>query len=283
MLDRVVAEERREQDRHRRQRRDLLRDVRGHAVRGQAGVHGRGERRREPDDHEREEDADREDLRGVLERLVHRPAHAAIAGRQAVHHRRPVGGRRRGSRWRARPTCSGRGPWTSRGQTLQANCAVHLQSVVYTQAREDRDGHRAARVRPAGDRRAARPASATRAGPAAGPARGPRPARPRRAGEHQRARRREPHATPVDGPDGQGPRGGGPRPPPRRPRRRAPLVRRGHAVRPAGARGDPRPARGLADPRAGLRARRERARAPPGGAQAPHPRRRRRCRRSARR
>ena len=52
------------------------------------------ERRRQADDHQREEDPDREHLRGVLERLVHRAADAAIPRRQAVHHRGAVGRRR---------------------------------------------------------------------------------------------------------------------------------------------------------------------------------------------
>src|SRR5271166_229819 len=85
VFDRVVAEERREQDRDGRDLRRAVRRRGGDSVRLQP----RGERvrevRREAEDHQREEDADRQDLRRVLERLVHAAAGAAIARRQAVH------------------------------------------------------------------------------------------------------------------------------------------------------------------------------------------------------
>ena len=45
---------------------------------------------RQADDHQREEDADREDGGGVQERRVHPAADAALVRREAVHHGGPV-------------------------------------------------------------------------------------------------------------------------------------------------------------------------------------------------
>ena len=90
VLDRVVAEERREQDRHGRQLAHRVRRRGRDAVALEAGRERVRERRRQADDHQREEDADRQDLRRVLERLVHRAAGAAVLRRQARHDRGAV-------------------------------------------------------------------------------------------------------------------------------------------------------------------------------------------------
>ena len=50
------------------------------------------ERRGQADDHQREEDPDREHLGGVLERLVHAAAGAAVLRGEAVHDAGPVRG-----------------------------------------------------------------------------------------------------------------------------------------------------------------------------------------------
>jgi hypothetical protein len=42
----------------------------------------------QPDDYQREEDADRQYLGGVLERLVHRASRSPVRSRQDVHYRR---------------------------------------------------------------------------------------------------------------------------------------------------------------------------------------------------
>jgi hypothetical protein len=66
--------------------RDALGRRRGHAVRGEAVRERVRQRHRETEDHQREEDPDREDLRRVLERLVHAAAGAPVLRGQAVHH-----------------------------------------------------------------------------------------------------------------------------------------------------------------------------------------------------
>ena len=71
-LDRVVAEERREQHRHGRQVADLRApSAAGTPCASRPAASVCGQRSREPDDHQREEDPDREHLRRVLEGLVH--------------------------------------------------------------------------------------------------------------------------------------------------------------------------------------------------------------------
>src|SRR5919109_1059052 len=90
VLDRVVAEERREQDRDRRKLRNPVRGRVRDAVGLQPARQRVREVGREPDDHQREEDPDRDHLRRVLEGLVHAAAGAAVACRQAVHHGRAV-------------------------------------------------------------------------------------------------------------------------------------------------------------------------------------------------
>jgi len=91
VLDRVVAEEGGEQDRHRRQRRHPCGGRVVDAVRLQPRLHGCGQRGRQADDHQREEDAHRQHLGRVLKGLVHAAAGAAVAGRQAVHDGGSVG------------------------------------------------------------------------------------------------------------------------------------------------------------------------------------------------
>ena len=93
VLDRVVAQEGGEQDRDRRQLPDGVRGARRDAIGLEARRQRVRQRRGEAEDHQREEDADRQDLRGVLERLVHRAARSAVLGRQAVHHGGAVGRR----------------------------------------------------------------------------------------------------------------------------------------------------------------------------------------------
>ena len=92
VLDRVVAEERGEQHRDRRRVPDTCAALAGSTPWACSPADSVcGQRTREPGDHQREEDPDRQNLSGVLEGLVHAAARAAIARRQAVHHGGPVG------------------------------------------------------------------------------------------------------------------------------------------------------------------------------------------------
>ncbi len=90
LLDRVESEECGEQRRHGRQLRDLSRDARRDAVRGETRLERGGQRRREARDHQREEDADRERGSGVLHGARHARRRAALVRRHRVHDRRPV-------------------------------------------------------------------------------------------------------------------------------------------------------------------------------------------------
>ena len=72
----------------------------GNAVRLEPGRERVRQRRREPDDHQREEDPDREHLRRVLERLVHAGAGAAMLAPGGCSSR-PRGSERRTRPWRA--------------------------------------------------------------------------------------------------------------------------------------------------------------------------------------
>ncbi len=86
LLDGVVAEERGEEHRDRREMRDTRCHASGHALADQPGHEAHRQGGREPEDHQREEDTDREHLGGVLEGRVHARARAAVLGGQAVHH-----------------------------------------------------------------------------------------------------------------------------------------------------------------------------------------------------
>jgi len=85
VLHRVVAEEGGEQDRHRREVADGLRRGGRHAVDLEPRGERVGERHGEPDDHQREEDADREHLGGVLEGwFIAPPAPRCSGGRLLI-------------------------------------------------------------------------------------------------------------------------------------------------------------------------------------------------------
>ena len=93
VLDGVVAEEGREEDRDGRQVGGPLGDRRRYPMGPEPG-HQRGRQDRgQAEDHEAEEDADGEHLGRVLEGGVHPAPGAAVLGGQAVHHRGPVGRR----------------------------------------------------------------------------------------------------------------------------------------------------------------------------------------------
>jgi hypothetical protein len=74
--------------------------------------------RRQPGDHQREEDPDREHLRGVLERRVHTTPGTTIPRRQTVHHRRPV---RRGETPIANPFNNRTAANAGYGKTIGSN------------------------------------------------------------------------------------------------------------------------------------------------------------------
>src|ERR1700733_1857286 len=86
LLHRVVAEERGEQHPDRRQVRDRRGRAGRDALRGRAAEQRRRQLARQPDDHQREEDADRQHGRGVHERGDHAACGAALIGRHGVHH-----------------------------------------------------------------------------------------------------------------------------------------------------------------------------------------------------
>ena len=90
-LNRVVAEERREQAADRRLVGHGMRGGGADARRHQPLVQGAGQPGREPERDDREEQAHRQHGRRVLERVEHARACAALLGRQAVHDRGLVG------------------------------------------------------------------------------------------------------------------------------------------------------------------------------------------------
>ncbi len=138
LLRRVVAEERGEEHRDGRQLAHARRDVRGDAVRLQTRRERVRQRPGEPDDHQREEDPDRQDLRGVLERLIHAAARTSMLRGQAVHHAGPV---RRGEC--AHRRCPIRGGW-------RASSAYEKLTGEHREQKEAerRDEHPARRERP---------------------------------------------------------------------------------------------------------------------------------------
>ena len=126
----------------------------------QAGAERVRQVRRQPGDHQREEDADRQHLGAVLEGLVHRAAGAAVARRQAVHHGRPVG-RREHAQSRA-PSAAGRRELhvaeVGRQQPQPRRTWPRWRSSRRSRSRARRNGQTA--LRRSGRRRASRPSAA---------------------------------------------------------------------------------------------------------------------------
>ena len=90
VFERIDAQHRGEQGRHRRQHRDLRSDGVRHTLILQSTRQRGGQAVGEADNHQREEHADRQRRAAVLECRTHAGHHTALTGQHAAHDRRGV-------------------------------------------------------------------------------------------------------------------------------------------------------------------------------------------------